>query len=692
MPRPGRPRNVEPSRTSADTNEARRARRIEMLGHGTVHEPPPGTVRTKAMRAEYDRVCTRYPVPAGRVPVLIELAGKNLALRKARKAASRAEGDDAKATAVALVAKIEADIARLDARLINSIVLPPVANHVGHNAIQAPEAARVILEAIPGARFARFHAVVAARGEQVPFDFSTGTRGEQVVAFVQSLKIPDGPTSGQPFTLEDWQIEDILEIYDASDDDDLMAVKQAIITIARKNGKTSLIAALLLAHLVGPLCGWNRQIYSAAFDREQASIIFRAARSMVAADAELSRIITIHPTPKLLSAPMILSTYHAISAEARSKHGMNPSLVIFDELAQFGADRELFDVLQTSMGAQTEALMIVISTQAANDEAILSQLIDYGRGEGALDPAFRLIEYSVPQDADPWDEANWYLANPALGTFRSLKEMREFASRAKAIPSAERTFRNLYLNQRVAEVGAFISPNVWDACNGIATAEEIDGAPCWIGIDLSQRLDLTAVVFLFEIQRDGVPMFAVRPVFFTPRDTLDERGKRDRVPYYDWSKTGQLVAVPGPAIDYRYMAEYIAPMIHELHVEAIAFDRWRFESFKRELVDAGVSLDDERFIGFGQGFKDMAPAVDVLEETMLNKRILHGGHPVLRWNAGNCALEKDAAGNRKFTKAKSYGRIDGIVALAMALAVAARGVSSEDGFDQFVCAPLVIGG
>jgi phage terminase large subunit-like protein len=271
-----------------------------------------------------------------------------------------------------------------------------------------------------------------------------------------------------------------------------------------------------------------------------------------------------------------------------------------------------------------------------------------------------------------------------------MHEMRDFAMRARAIPSAERTFRNLYLNQRVAEAGAFISPIVWDACAESFTVEDVADAPCWIGIDLSSRLDLTAIVFAWRLA-DGVS-FAIKPMFFTPADTMDERSKRDRVPYFDWASTGKLEAVPGSALDFRFIAQRIAPVLFDVNVQAIVFDRWRFDVFKRELQDAGVQYDDEKFVAFGQGFRDMSPAVDMLEELLLNRRLKHAGHPVLRWNAGNCALEKDAAGNRKFTKAKSYGRIDGIVALAMALVTAGKGETGEDGFDTFLASPIVIGG
>lgn len=667
---------------------------MAMIGKGEVLHSDDPALKKKEVRAEFERICKEYPLAPGAASLAASLAKLIVDNRKLEAKAKKTRED------AEVIARNVMTIASAQASLTRFQIRPVKRRSEKVSAVSSPVTAKVTADALSD-RFAQYKAVVAAKGAQVSLDLSKMSRGEQIIEFIETLKVPDGPRSGALIQLEYWQKEDIKAIFDPTargpEKQSIMAVRQAVQTMARKNGKTTEASAILLAILVGPMCGWNRQLYSAAFEREQASLVYRAAASMVAADDELSRMIKLIGSEKRMEAPFIHSTYHALSAESRSKHGMNPFFVIFDELAQFGADRELFDVLQTSTGGQIESMMLVISTQAANDGAVLSQLIDYGRGEGRNDPSFCLREYYVPNDAkDIYDEKVWRLANPALGTFRNLQEMRDLAKKAKSIPSLERTFRNLYLNQRVAEAGAFLSPSAWDECNEFVEDEELEGAPCWLAVDLSSRLDLTSLTFLFRVRERE---YAVRPLFFTPADTIEEREKRDRVPYYDWSKNGFIEAVPGKALDYRWIAQRVAPMIAETNIQGIVFDRWRFKEFKRELDDAGVQSPwDEAtggpdggprpfFIPFGQGFREMSPAVDFLEEAVLNKKIHHGDHPVLRVHCGNVALEKNAVGERKFTKARSFGRIDGMVSLAMALTAAVGDLPREE---EYVSGDLMV--
>ena len=511
------------------------------------------------------------------------------------------------------------------------------------------------------------------------FDIAKPTRGDLVVEFIHTLKVPDGPDAGRPFVLRDWQINDIKKIYDPvkQDKDGVLrrVVRQAVDTKGRKNGKTTQASGLLLTHMVGPEAQWNSQCYSAAFEREQAGLIYRAAQSMVLLDDELAAICRCVETAKRIHCAANASTYHALSAESRSKHGLNPAFILFDELAQFGTDRRLFDVLMTSQGAQVEPLMLTLSTQAANDEAILSQLIDYGREVKAgtvKDPSFILIEYSTPPDEEleqegltVWDEKVWKRANPALGDFRSIQEMREVAIKAKRIPSLEMTFRNLYLNQRTAQRTSFISPSVWATGNETPSPSEMEGRPAVIAIDLSARLDLTAVVAAVEMD-DG--RYGLDCRIFTPEDTLEERSIRDRANYRDWVDRGFLFAVPGKSIDYEFVInKALIPMFQMYDVRKMAFDRWRFDQFKKSMSALEFVVDENILIAFGQGFKDMSPAVEAFEELLLQGRLLHGGHPVLRWSVANAVLEKDAAGNKKLTKAKSYGRIDPLVGSVMSV-------------------------
>jgi len=452
--------------------------------------------------------------------------------------------------------------------------------------------------------------------------------------------------------------------------------------MARKNGKTELAAALCLAHLCGPLASLNQQIYSAAADRYQAALIFRAMESMILQDAELTDMLRINRSTKHIFHDESNSFYSALSSDAKTKHGFNPAFVIYDELAQ-APNRHLYDVLSTATGAQAEPLVFVISTQSADDNSIMSELVDYGIkvNEGIVnDPSFRLFLYQVEMDQDPWDTKLWKIANPGLGDFRSFEEMNQFAERAKRVPSMEATFRNLYLNQRVSATNHFLTPSVWQANTGPLTFPDLYasllGQPCYGGLDLSQKNDLTALVLAFPLPEG---YFAVLPFFWSPGDGLQDREDRDKAPYTLWASQGFLEAKPGKTIDYRWVAQKLGELSQEFNIECVAFDRWRIDDFKRDCEEMGVEVP---LVPHGQGFKDMGPVVEIVEDLVSEEKLQHAMHPVLTWNASNTVLETSPAGDRKFTKAKSTGRIDGVVAMGMALRVAVTEGETESTYEE----------
>ena len=502
-------------------------------------------------------------------------------------------------------------------------------------------------------------------------------RADRVIAFIETLKTPDGRDVGKPIVLRPWQKDILHQVYGPVGHDGRRICRQAILSLARKNGKTAIVAGLCLAHLCGPEAIRNGQLYSVAFDREQAAIIFKYMAAMVYADEELSARLNVVESRKRILDPISGSEYQALSAETRGKHGKSSSFIVFDELAQFGADRELYDVMMTSRGAHAEPMVWVISTQAASDTAVLSELIDYGekvnRGE-IDDPKTKCFCFTVPMADDPWDEANWKKSNPALGDFRSLDEMRETAERAKRIPSAEAAFRNLYLNQRVDGAAHFITPAVWKHNGGEPDLSLFEDLPVYAGLDLSAKNDLTALVLTC---RDGAGTWHVLPYFWTPQEGLVDRAERDRTPYDVWVKQGYLYTTPGRTVDYGFVAQEIKKLMGRMHIAGLKFDRWRIDDMVRELRDVGVEAyvdgreeaypDGLRMIQHGQGFRDMNPAVEALEDALANGKIRHGMHPVLTMCASNVRVQQDPSGNRKFDKIKSTGRIDGIVALAMAL-------------------------
>jgi len=489
---------------------------------------------------------------------------------------------------------------------------------------------------------------------------------EKMIAFIQTLKVPDGPDAGKLIELRDWQKRMIRQVYGPTRVNEkkevVRAVRQAVWTLARKNGKTSLAGGLILGHLTGPCAIWNGQLFSVAFEVGQASLAYRAFQSMVMQDEDLSGRIILTESTKRATCRLSNSVFKALSSESRSKHGLNPNFILFDEFSQFGTSRDLFDVMTTSMGAQKEPLALVISTQAPEDAAILSELVDYGRsirrGE-VVDETFHLTEYSVPPEADPFDETKWHLANPALGDFRSMDEMKQFASRARMLPTMMNAFRNLYLNQRVAQHATFVDEVTWARCYGEIDYDALEGRSCTAGLDLSSKVDLTSFVLVFDD-----PPHEVLPFFWTPQNTLQERTKRDKVPYEKWAEAGYMEPVPGNAIDFRFVTQRIAELSALYNIRTIGFDRWRIDVLKTWFDEYGVDIP---MVPIGQGFKDGSIMVESIEEMLLNATLRHDNHPVLKWNATNVKVVRDPAGNRKFDKSSRTARIDGFVALAMAV-------------------------
>jgi phage terminase large subunit-like protein len=274
--------------------------------------------------------------------------------------------------------------------------------------------------------------------------------------------------------------------------------------------------------------------------------------------------------------------------------------------------------------------------------------------------------YAAPEDADVWNPDTWLLANPAIGDFRSREDVERQAAQARLVPSKEATFRNLILNQRIASVSRFIHRAEWDACAGVVDLASLAGRDCYGGLDLGATRDLTAFVMVFPCA-DG--SFDVIPHFFMPADNIAERSSEDRVPYDLWAKQGLITLIPGATIDPGFIADAIAEASRTYNLVSLAYDRWRIEDLRRELGFAGVMLP---LVPHGQGFKDFAPAVDLLERCVAERLLRHGGHAVLKMCAANAVITRNPAGDRKLDKEKAPGRIDGLVALAMALSTSKR--------------------
>ena len=502
------------------------------------------------------------------------------------------------------------------------------------------------------------------------------TRGERIINFIERYcVVPEGDLVGKPVVLDEFQRAFIISIYDNQHGTDT-----AILSIARKNAKTATIAFLVLAHLVGPEAIQNSRIISGAMSRDQAAEVYNIASKCVMLSHRLSGIIRTVPSSKtLIGLPMNVE-YRAISADAHTAHGKSPVVAILDEVGQIrGPQSDFVDAITTAQAAYADPLLIYISTQAANDADFFSVQID----DAILHRPKRTVchVYAAAKDADCLDEEAWKAANPALGKFRSLKDMRKQAKKASRMPSFESTFRNLNLNQRVSTVSPFVSLSVWKSCGSdplpITRLTNLRG-----GLDLSSRADLTSLVVVGD-GPDGKTH--VHPFFWTPEIGLVDRAKRDRSPYDVWVRQGLIRTSPGATVDYDWVVSDIGDILANVDIDSIAFDRWRIDVLKKAVERAGAMLP---LVEFGQGFKDMSPALESLEALLLNARICHGNNPVLAMCAANAVAVKDPSGNRKLDKQKATGRIDGLVSLAMALG----GAEAEELVDltPFLMEPIIV--
>ena len=502
-----------------------------------------------------------------------------------------------------------------------------------------------------------------------PWDAPGLSRAEKVIRFVNSLPCTAGLLAGTTLELRPWQKRFIKAVY-RTDKTGNRAVRTAVLSVGRKNGKTQLAAALCLCALSGPEQEPRGECYSVACTRDQAKRVFDEMVAIIVKTPWLDKRINIVRFRRELEDTGNGSTFRVLSADVAPVHGLSPSFVCYDELAQV-PNRDLHDALSTALGARVQPLMMVISTQAARDEAPMSELIDYGlriqRGEIA-DPGFHLTLYTAPPEADPWKPATWKLANPALGDFRSLPDVKRLSLQAQRMPAFEMSFRNLILNQRCDTTAPFLNMALWKAGgDNVYNIRNLKGRPCYAGLDLGATRDMTALVLVFADNDGG---FDALPFCWLPGETLQEREDEDSMPYRLWAKDGDLLTFPGcRSTDPKAVALHIAELHGLCNIKALAFDRWRIEDIKRELDAVGCNVE---LVPFGQGYRDLSPAVDRLEGLVEEGKLRHGGHPVLAMAAANAKVEMDAAGNRKLSKRRSQGRIDPLIALTMAVGVAAR--------------------
>jgi len=510
-----------------------------------------------------------------------------------------------------------------------------------------------------------------SRAKTLPWNRKGLSRADKVIAFCEFLPITSGIHAGRRLMLRPWQKDIIQSIY-ATNGNGLRPVRTALVTLPRKNGKTALAAALALCHLLGPEAEQRGQVFSAASDREQAALVYREMEAIILSVPEFAERAHIQSFHKTISDTVTGSVYKAMTADARKAHGLSPSFVCCDELAQW-ASRDLYDGLTTGTGARKEPLQIVISTQSADPNHIMSELVDYAVkiDEGTLppDPAFYGCIYAAPDDADPWDEGVWHACNPALDDFRSLEEMRIFADQAKKIPAKESVFRNLYLNQRVDAAARWIASSDFDACVG--AMPDLSGRDCYAGLDLSSTQDLSALSLCFVPTKEDEPFYTLH-WSWCPSEAIQTRSRADRVPYTLWHQQGHIEGTPGAVIDYSYILKRIEAMGKQYALKALLFDRWGSQKIVKDLSDMGLTI-----LEFGQGFASLSPPAKELEKLILERKIVFPDNPALKWCFSNVIAEVDAAGNVKPSKKRSKEKIDLVVSTIMALDGALRNTKRE---------------
>ncbi|GEO82607.1 terminase large subunit [Pararhodospirillum oryzae] len=497
-------------------------------------------------------------------------------------------------------------------------------------------------------------------------------RADRVCRFLARLRLWEGRFAGQPFTLAPFQQALIRRIYGPTAPDGGRLVRQACIWIPRGNAKTTLAAGLALAHLLGPESEPGGQIVCAAADRENAGIAFNSAWQMVRQDpALLSRVRPIE-SRKILHHDKSASKLSAISTEAYSKHGLNVSFFLADEVHSWPASeaRKLFGVVRDSMVKREHPLTIVISTAGEGEGTLAADLWEYSlavaRGE-IEDPTFAPIIFAADPGDDFKDPETWRKANPAIDAgFLSVEEIRLKVKRAEFIPRDVADIKRYHLN--IWQNGAaepWIDPAVYDAAPDRTPLENLESTPAFLGIDMAAVTDMASVAVCWP---DGAGGYDIDVTGFFPSDNIQARGERDQADYMRMVKAGCLRLTEGNVIDQNVIFEHVLELAERFQVQEIACDRWGSVGFMTRLQDAGLTVAP-----FGQGFASMAGPVNEMERAILSGGFRHGGNLALRSAVGNVALEQDPAGNRKFTKARARGRVDSAVAAVMALARAQAG-------------------
>ena len=503
---------------------------------------------------------------------------------------------------------------------------------------------------------------------------------DYAVMFIESLCHTKGTWAGKPFELIDWQEQIIRDLFGILKPNGYRQFNTAYVEIPKKMGKSELAAAVALLLTCGD--GEERaEVYGCAADRQQAAIVFDVAADMVRMCPALSRRVKILASQKRIIYKPTNSFYQVLSAEAYSKHGFNIHGVVFDEL-HTQPNRKLFDVMTKGSGdARMQPLYFLITTAGTDTHSICYETHQKAKDilEGRkIDPTFYPVIYGADESEDWTDPKVWRKANPSLGITVGIDKVRAACESARQNPGEENAFRQLRLNQWVKQAVRWMPMEKWDACAFAVNEDDLEGRVCYGGLDLSSTTDITAFVLVFP-PTDEDDRYVVLPYFWIPEDSMDLRVRRDHVPYEVWERQGYLMTTEGNVVHYGYIEKFIERLGEKFNIREIAFDRWGAIQMVQNLEGMGFTV-----VPFGQGFKDMSPPTKDLMKLVLEKRIAHGGHPVLRWMMDNIYIRTDPAGNIKADKERSTEKIDGAVATIMALdrAIRCGNVSTASVYDD----------
>lgn len=501
--------------------------------------------------------------------------------------------------------------------------------------------------------------------------FDTAAADRVVEFFAKCCTHVKGELAGQPLELDAWERAIVRTAFGWKQADGSRLVRVVYVEVPRKNGKSTLCAGLAL-YLMAADREPGAEVYSAAADREQATIVFSVAKQMVEQNEQLGARLELF---KRSMVGPLASSYKVLSSEAYTKHGLNASGLVVDEVhAQ--RDRALIDTLHTSTGSRRQPMEIYITTAGYDRESICWELHDHAEKvrDGVLeDPHFLPVIFAAAPD-DNWKSRRvWRKANPGLGKSVKLEYLAAECRRAMDIPAYENTFKRLHLNIWTEQKTRWVAVSTWTAAPRSPARESLHGRKAWAGIDLSSTTDITAVVLVVE-DRDEKEVVDLVPFFFVPEDNILRRAKVDRVPYQLWRDQGHLIATPGNVVDYSAVRKCVQDQGQLFDLQELAIDRWNSTGLQTDLTGDGFTV-----VPFGQGWASMTAPMKEFERRLVAKRLRHDGNPVLRWMLSNVAAAQDPAGNIKPDKSKSTGRIDGIVAAIMGLG---RAMVAPDGNDM----------